>query len=145
MINFIFVRCSLQLFTVVVIFNNPVVVKTNILKMKYLLLTFFLCLSIFPAAQSNTSLPIVPKPAHESTSGQQVSLQKKWSVYIPSQFDIYGEYLSSLFNEFGIEIVNSGKDKAQIVVNVNKKLSENPEAYHLEITGKGKITIGIGA
>jgi N-acetyl-beta-hexosaminidase len=109
--------------------------------MKHLLLTFFLCLSIFPAAQSNTSLPIVPKPAQESTSGKQVSLQKKWNVYIPAQFNIHGEYLSSLFNEFGIEIVSSGENNAQVVVNEYKKQPKNPEAYHLEITGKGKITI----
>lgn len=109
--------------------------------MKYLLLIFFFSLSIFPVAQSNTSLPIVPKPAQENISDKQVSLQRKWNVYIPAQFDIYGEYLSSLFKEFGIETVNSRKDKAQIVVYVNKKLSENPESYHLEITDKGKITI----
>ncbi|MDR0394084.1 MAG: family 20 glycosylhydrolase [Tannerella sp.] len=110
-------------------------------RFKQLVLIFFTYLSIFPAVWSNTSLPIVPKPVQETISDKQVFMQEKWGVYIPSQFDIHGEYLSSIFNELGIEIVTSGKDKAQVIVNDDKKMSENAEAYHLEVTGKGKISI----
>lgn len=110
-------------------------------KIKRLLLTSIIGLCVIPVARSNNSLPIVPKPLIETTSGKQVSVLKKWSVYIPSQFDINVEYLSSIFKEFGIEIVNAGKAKALIVVNTDKKQSEKPEAYHLEVTGKGEITI----
>lgn len=110
--------------------------------MKHIILTFIFSLSIFSVTQSNTSLPIVPKPTLESTSGKQVSAQKKWNVYIPSQFDINIEYLSSIFSEYNIEIAKvPEKVKALVVVDANKKQSENPEAYHLEVTDKGKITI----
>ncbi len=110
--------------------------------MKHLVLTFFLCLSIIPAVQPNNSLPIVPKPAKESTSGEQVSLQKKWDIFIPSQLSVSREYLSSIFKEFDIEIVyTTDKKNALIIVNEDKKLAKNPEAYQLQIGGKGKITI----
>lgn len=110
--------------------------------MKYLVLTFFLSLSVIPAVQSNNSLPIVPKPAKESTSGEQVAVQQKWTIFIPSQLNINREYLSSIFKEFDIEFADATEKKnALIIVNVNNKLSQNPEAYQLQITGKGKITI----
>ncbi|MFA7492379.1 MAG: family 20 glycosylhydrolase [Proteiniphilum sp.] len=110
--------------------------------MKNLILTFLLCLSIIPAVQSNSSLPIVPKPAKESTSGEQVDVQKKWTIFISSQLNISGEYLSSLFKEFDIEVTDAAdKKSALIVVNADKKLSKNPEAYRLQIGRKGKITI----
>ena len=110
--------------------------------MKQLLVTFFLLLSIVPALQSNSSLPIVPKPANENTSGEQVSVEKKWSVFIPSQLNISREYLSSIFKEFGIECTAAtDKKSALIVVDDHKKLSKNSEAYRLQIGSKGRITI----
>ncbi len=110
--------------------------------MKHLILTFLFSLSLISAVQSNNSLPIVPKPLKETISGEQVTLQKKWTVYVPSQLGIDREYLTSIFREFDIEIVNvNEKKKAMIVVNANNKLSKNPEAYQLEISPKGKITL----
>lgn len=124
--------------------NRIKFIKTNIFKMKLLTLTLLFCLSLIPAVQvqSNNSLPIVPKPLKENTSGEQVALKKEWTVYIPSQLNIGREYLSSIFKEFDIEIVNVTKKKnALIVVNANKRLSKNPEAYQLEVTSKGTIAI----
>lgn len=110
--------------------------------MKHLILIFLCCLSFISAVHPNNSLPIVPKPLKESTSGEQIALQKKWTVYIPSQLSIDKEYLSSIFKEFDIEIVNvPDRNKALIVVNAMKKRSENPESYQLEVTAKGKINL----
>lgn len=111
--------------------------------MKQLILIFFLGLSIISAAQSNGSLPVVPKPARESVSGEQVTLEKEWAVYIPSTLNISREYLSSLFKEWEIDITQAtNKNNAQIVVQAGKKReNNNSEAYQLEVTNKGKITI----
>lgn len=110
--------------------------------MKHLLLFLFFCLGIFPAAKSNTSLPIVPKPAHESISGRQVTLEKKWNLYSATQHPIGSEFIESIFDELGVEINSvSSKNKALITVSLNSKKFKNPEAYQLEVNDKGKIII----
>lgn len=110
-------------------------------KFKQLILTILFIVLAITSAYSSTSLPIVPKPSKESTTGKQILVQKKWNVFIPTHFDISSEYLNFLFSEFGIEIVNSKKDKAQISVTEDNKKLKDPEAYYLEVTGKGKINI----
>lgn len=113
--------------------------------MKHLLLALLFFLSLFSTAQPHNSLPIVPKPAQESSSGERVTMQKEWTVYIPSRFTVSREYLASVFNEQGIDLVEvTRKNQALVVVGENKKLHGKPEAYHLEVTGKGKVFLSAG-
>ncbi len=110
--------------------------------MKHLVVFFFLCLSFIPITKSNNALPIVPKPAQESTSGEQIVVQNKWAIFVPSQLNINKEYLSFIFKESDIEVTDAtDKKNALIVVDIDKKFSKNPESYRLKITGNGKVTI----
>lgn len=119
-------------------YNLKKLIKTGL---RQSILTFYFIFLIIPLAYSITPLPIVPKPAQESTTGKWALLQKKWNISIPAHFDVSEEYLNTLFSEFGIEIVNSKKDKSQIIVTDDNKKLTNLEAYHLEVTNKGKINI----
>ena len=92
-------------------------------------------------AQSNNILPIVPKPLHVTVSDNSILLDKEWTVYVDSKATIDKEYISSVLKELGIQtLFTDKKNSAQLILNIDKKISKNPEAYQLVVSDKKGVT-----
>lgn len=86
-------------------------------------------------------LPVVPKPLREAGSYEQIAISNNWKVYIPEAFQPDSDYLSSIFSDWGIEINRSDKADANVIVKIDNRQNQNPEAYSLRVQRSGKVTI----
>lgn len=86
-------------------------------------------------------LPIVPKPQQEIITGEEISFDKNWDVYVDPKAKMASTFITSVLKECGAHThFTDNKRNAAIIFDIDKKLSTSPEAYHLSVSGNRKIT-----
>ena len=114
--------------------------------MHFRLIYLFSCLIIFSTASllakgnDSDTLRIIPKPSQIVITGKSISLAQKWRVYIDSHANMNKEYIASLLRESGIDAHFTVKRrKANLLLLIDKEISKNFEAYHLQVSKNKKI------
>lgn len=93
-------------------------------------------------ANNLNRLPIVPKPLQVKVTEQTIIFDNNWKVYIDPQANIDTSYLSSVLEEYGIHSrFTDKKNNANIIFDIDKKISKNREAYHLSVSKNRKIMV----
>ena len=86
-------------------------------------------------------LPIVPKPQQVIITGEEIRFDKNWEVYVDPKASMASTFIASVLKECGVQThFTDNKRNANIIFQIDKKISTNPEAYHLTVSGKRKIT-----
>lgn len=91
-------------------------------------------------ANNRNILPIVPKPQQEIVTGQPIPFDNNWEVYVAPEAKMSSSYISSILNECGVQTRFTDKKRnADIIFDIDKKISKNREAYHLSVSKDRKI------
>lgn len=86
------------------------------------------------------NLPIVPKPQQETIRGEDITFDNNWEVYVDPEAKMAYTYLTSVLKECGVHIrFTDNKRNADIIFDIDKKISTNPEAYRLSVSKDHKI------
>lgn len=109
-------------------------------------LIFLVYLMLFSAtglfANNRNMLPIVPKPQQEIITGENIAFDNDWEVYVDPKAKMVAAYITSVLKECGVNARFTGrKNNADLIFDVNKKISKNPEAYHLSVSKNRKIMV----
>lgn len=105
-----------------------------------MLCAVLICLATNLSAKEVDSLPIVPKPLSTIVTGKTISCDEDWLVYVNPHVKIDTAYLSSVLKEYEIKTHFTGRKKdAVLILDINKTLSKNQEAYRLRIDENRKI------
>jgi N-acetyl-beta-hexosaminidase len=85
-------------------------------------------------------LPIVPKPQQEIITGEEISFDKNWEVYVDPKAKMASTFITSVLKECGVHThFTDNKRNADLIIALDKKKSKNPEAYHLSVSKEHKI------
>ena len=100
----------------------------------------FLLSSVGLFGYNQNILPIVPKPKQEKVSGELLKFDRNWMIYVDPKAKMDHTYITSLLSESGVEATFTDRKKnAEVTLEIDKKISKNPEAYHLSISKNQKI------
>jgi hexosaminidase len=109
-------------------------------------LNFLACLVLLfttnSFAENLQELSIVPKPQQEIVLGESVFLGVEWKVYADPKVKEPFTYITTVLQECGLKTVfTDKKSNADLILEINKKISKNPEAYQLSISQNKKIQV----
>ena len=107
-------------------------------------LNFLVCLLLFSAtgllANNRYGLPIVPKPQQEIITGENIAFDNEWEVYVDSEAKEASAYITSVLKECGVQArFTARKNNADLILDIHKKISRNPEAYQLSVTDRKSV------
>ncbi|HBG56382.1 MAG TPA: hypothetical protein DDX07_00025, partial [Porphyromonadaceae bacterium] len=93
-------------------------------------------------ANNRYGLPIVPKPQQEIITGENIAFDNEWEVYVDSEAKEASAYITSVLKECGVQArFTARKNNADLILDIHKKISRNPEAYQLSVTKNRKIQV----
>lgn len=93
-------------------------------------------------ANNRNGLPIVPKPQQETITGENIAFDNEWEVYADPEAKEASAYITSVLKECGVQAhFTARKNNADLILDINKKISKNTEAYHLSVPKNRKIRV----
>ncbi|HAC72129.1 MULTISPECIES: beta-N-acetylhexosaminidase [unclassified Proteiniphilum] len=109
-------------------------------------LNFLVYLFLFSAtglfANDRDGLPIVPKPQQGTIAETYITFDNEWEVYIDPEAKEASDYVTSVLKECGVQArFTARKNSADLILDIQQKISKNREAYHLSVYKNRKIRV----